>query len=80
MTWEQLFLLVLGVATSMGAFMFKDLAKKVQDTGQKLHDFQAEVPKIYVTKADLEKDIDRILHRFDKLEVKLDRLIDRDKE
>lgn len=73
-------MILLGIANTMGAIMVKDILRKQNDTAQKLNDFQTEVPKVYVTKVDLEKDIDRIFHRFDKLEVKLDRLIDRDKE
>lgn len=76
MTLEQLFLFLLGVTNTMGAIMLKGWLKRLDDTEQRLSEFQAEVPKVYVTKEDLEKDIDRLLHRFDKIEVKLDRLIE----
>jgi archaellum component FlaC len=75
MTLEQLLLSLLGVANTMGAVMLKGWLKRLEDTEKRLTDFQADVPKVYVTKEDLEKDIDRLLHRFDKLEAKLDRLL-----
>lgn len=76
MTLEQLFLALLGVTNTLGAMMLRSWLKKLDDTEKRLSEFQSEVPKTYVTKEDMAKDFDRILHRFDKLEVKLDRLFD----
>jgi hypothetical protein len=75
MSLEQLFLLLLGVTNTMGAIMLRSWLNKLDDTERRLTQFQSKVPETYVTKADMEKDIDRILNRFDKLEVKLDKLI-----
>lgn len=80
MSLEQLFLILLGVTNTMAAILIKGWLKKLDDTEKRLSEFQSEVPKVYVTKKDLEKDIDRIFSRFDKLEAKLDRLIDTRKE
>lgn len=80
MSLEQMFLILLGITNTMGAILIKSWMKRVEDTEKRLADFQTEVPKVYVTKKDMEKDIDRILNRFDKLEVKLDKLIDTRKE
>ncbi|MNL01422.1 hypothetical protein D3C87_1218920 [compost metagenome] len=80
MSIEQMFLILLGITNTMGAILIKGWMKRVEDTEKRLADFQSEVPKVYVTKKDMEKDIDRILNRFDKLEVKLDKLIDTRKE
>ena len=80
MSLEQAFLILLGITNTRDPIMNKAWLKKLDDTEKRLSEFQTEVPKVYVTKADLEKDIDRIFNRFDKLEVKLDKLIDTRKE
>ena len=80
MSIEQVIVALLGIANTMGAMLIRSWLKKLEDTEKRLADFQTEVPKIYVTKSELERDIDRILGRFDKLEAKLDAFIASRKE
>lgn len=75
MSFEQLFIALLGITNTMAAIMLRGWLKKLEDTERRLTEFQTEVHKMYVTKEDVTKDFDRILNRFDKLEAKLDKLI-----
>jgi hypothetical protein len=50
-----------------------DLLKKHDETAKRITQLAIELPRQYVTKADLNQGLSAVHERFDKLEVKIDR-------
>ena len=51
------------------------MSMQVSDLRRRIADTREEVAKTYATKADVERDLKKIMDRFDKLEEKLDTLL-----
>ena len=80
---EQLGLLfsgVIGFIQAVLLLMLKNWLKRHDDLDRRISTLEQGIPRVYVTKEEFERNIDRILHRFDKIELKIDRLIDSRKE
>jgi tetrahydromethanopterin S-methyltransferase subunit G len=53
----------------------KTVIEDVKELRQHLAEFKEEVPKVYTSKADFERDFSRIMERFDRIDQKLDSVI-----
>jgi len=63
---------LLSVAGGSFIWWVRGISQQVQDTKRYISDTREEVAKTYATKADVEKDLGKIMDRFDRLDAKLD--------
>jgi hypothetical protein len=73
----QIWNIILSVATGTIGFIIKNLFDEVKRLQILINKTREELPKEYVTKTQLDADINRIFDRLDRLEVKIDRLVDK---
>ena len=86
MDWQTLFNIALSILSFLAAWVFKrnfqiidKQEDKVSELEKKIYGIEIALPKEYVNKEDLNKFSENINARFDKLEVKLDNIIERSK-
>jgi hypothetical protein len=86
MDWQTLFNIALSILSFLAAWVFKrnfeiidKQGDKIGDLEKKIYSIEIALPKEYVNKEDLNKFSEHINARFDKLEVKLDNIIERSK-
>ena len=72
----QIWNIILSVATGAIGFIIKNLFDEVQRIQILVNKTREELPKEYVTRAQLDADIRRIFDRLDRLESKIDRLME----
>jgi predicted DNA-binding protein YlxM (UPF0122 family) len=72
MVWNT----VLSVLLGLLSWILKEKSNEVQRLQVLLNRTREEIAKEYVTKAEVHADINRVLDRLDRLEVKLDRLME----
>jgi|TARA_R110000823_G_scaffold71421_6_gene164641 hypothetical protein len=63
---------ILSIAGGSFIWWVRGISQQVQDTKRRVADTREEVAKTYATKADVEKDLNKIMDRFDRLDAKLD--------
>ena len=73
----QVWNLILSVATGAIGFIIKNLFDEVKRLQILINKTREELPKEYVTRAHLDADINRIFDRLDRLEGKLDKLMEK---
>ena len=73
---NQLWNIILSVATGAIGFIIKNLFDELKRIQILLNRTREELPKEYVTRAQLDADIRRIFDRLDRLESKIDRLME----
>jgi uncharacterized protein YdcH (DUF465 family) len=71
---EILTIVVTGLLPILGYFL-KTVIEDVKELRQHLSEFKEEVPKVYTPKTEFERDFNRIMERFDRLDKKLDSAI-----
>ena len=64
------------VATQDGWSAIANLFVRMNKAQQDINDFKVEVAKEYVSKEDYQDSLDQVLRRFDKIESKIDRIIE----
>jgi len=69
--------IILTIAVSAVGFIVKNSFDEIKRIQILLNRTREELPKEYVTRAQLDADINRIFDRLDRLEVKIDRLMDK---
>lgn len=72
----QVWNIILTIAVSAVGFIVKNSFDEIKRIQILLNRTREELPKEYVTKAQLDADINRIFDRLDRLEAKIDRLMD----
>ena len=72
----QVWNIVLTIAVSAVGFIVKNSFDEIKRIQILLNRTREELPKEYVTRAQLDADINRIFDRLDRLEAKIDRLMD----
>ena len=84
--WQTLFNIALSILSFLAAWIFKrnfDIIDKqedkIADLEKKIYGIEISLPKEYVNKEDLNKFSEHINARFDKIEAKLDNIIERSK-
>jgi hypothetical protein len=73
----QIWNVILTVAISAVGFIVKNSFDEIKRIQILLNRTREELPKEYVTRAQLDADINRIFDRLDRLEGKLDKLMDK---
>jgi len=73
----QVWNIILTIAVSAVGFIVKNSFDEIKRIQILLNRTREELPKEYVTRAQLDADINRIFDRLDRLEVKIDRLMDK---
>ena len=73
----QVWNIILTVAISAVGFIVKNSFDEIKRIQILLNRTREELPKEYVTRAQLDADINRIFDRLDRLEGKLDKLMDK---
>jgi len=76
---SQLWNVILSVATGAIGFIVKNLFDELKRIQILVNRTREELPKEYVTRAQLDADINRIFDRLDRLESKIDRLMEHHK-
>jgi Tfp pilus assembly protein PilO len=71
--WNAVISIVVG---TLGWF-FKELSAELKRITKLLNQTREEVAKEYVTKSEVHADINRVLDRLERLDMKLDRLMER---
>jgi len=66
---------ILSLACGSFLWWMRTMSMQVSDLRRRIGDTREEIAKTYATKDDVEKDIMKIMDRFDKLEEKLDTLL-----
>lgn len=56
-------------------YFLKTVIEDVKELRHDLANFKAEVPKVYTPKTEFDRDFNRIMERFDRLDQKLDSVI-----
>ena len=77
MTVQELLLGVLYLGGAIVGWFFKDAIDSAKATKESLAEFKTEVAKEYVPRNDLRELQTEVGRRFDRLEEKLDRLVER---
>jgi hypothetical protein len=72
----QVWNIILTIAVSAVGFIVKNSFDEIKRIQILLNRTREELPKEYVTRAQLDADINRIFDRLDRLESKIDRLMD----
>jgi hypothetical protein len=73
----QVWNIILSVATGAIGFIIKNLFDEVKRIQILVNKTREELPKEYVTRAQLDADVNRIFDRLDRLEGKIDRLMEK---
>ena len=73
MVWNIVLSAVLGIV----AWVLKDKADELKRLGILLNKTREEVARDYVTRTEIHADITRVLDRLDRLDEKLDRLVEK---
>ena len=73
---SQLWNIILSVATGAIGLIVKNLFDELKRIQILLNRTREELPKEYVTRAQLDADVNRIFDRLDRLESKIDRLME----
>jgi predicted nuclease with TOPRIM domain len=73
----QVWNIILSVATGAIGFIIKNLFDEVKRLQILINKTREELPKEYVTRMQLDADINRIFDRLDRLESKLDKLMEK---
>jgi len=73
----QVWNIILTIAVSAVGFIVKNSFDEIKRIQILLNRTREELPKEYVTKAQLGADINRIFDRLDRLEAKIDRLMEK---
>jgi hypothetical protein len=73
----QVWNIILSVAMGATGFIIKNLFDEVKRIQILVNRTREELPKEYVTRAQLDADINRIFDRLDRLEIKLDKLMEK---
>jgi len=66
---------ILSLACGSFIWWIRGVNNQVSELRRRIADTREEVAKTYATKADVERDLKKIMDRFDKLEEKLDTLL-----
>jgi hypothetical protein len=74
---SMLWNLILTVGGGLIVLWIKSITSQVGETRKLVSVTREELAKYYALKADVDRDIDKIMVRFDRLENKLDSLIER---
>jgi len=69
--------IVISVVVGTISWFLKDFAEEVKRLNKLLNQTREEMAKEYVTKSEVHADINRVLDRLERLDVKLDRLMER---
>jgi hypothetical protein len=72
----QVWNIILTIAVSAVGFIVKNSFDEIKRIQILLNRTREELPKEYVTRTQLDADINRIFDRLDRLEAKIDRLMD----
>jgi Tfp pilus assembly protein PilO len=70
---------VLSVGVSVAGFFLKSMYDEVKRLQVLINKTREEIAKEYVTKAEVHADINRVMDRLDRLESKIDRLMEQHK-
>ena len=73
----QVWNIILTIAVSAVGFIVKNSFDEIKRIQILLNRTREELPKEYVTRAQLDADINRIFDRLDRLEAKIDRLVEK---
>lgn len=73
----QLWNIILSVATGAIGFIVKNLFDELKRIQILVNKTREELPKEYVTRAQLDADVKRIFDRLDRLEIKIDKLMEK---
>jgi len=73
----QVWNIILSVAMGATGFIIKNLFDELKRIQILVNRTREELPKEYVTRAQLDADINRIFDRLDRLETKLDKLVEK---
>jgi septal ring factor EnvC (AmiA/AmiB activator) len=63
---------ILSIACGSFVWWVRGISQQAQETKRRIADTREEIAKTYATKADVEKDLGKIMDRFDRLDAKLD--------
>jgi len=63
---------ILSIAGGSFIWWVRGISQQVQETKRRIADTREEIAKTYATKVDVEKDLGKIMDRFDRLDAKLD--------
>jgi len=66
----------LTILIAPGTYAIANLFVRMNKAQQDINDFRVEVAKEYVSKEDYQDSLEQVLRRFDKLESKIDRIIE----
>mgnify|MGYP007000381035 CR=1 len=66
----------LTILIAPGTYAIANLFVRMNKAQQDINDFKVEVAKEYVSKEDYQDSLDQVLRRFDKIESKIDRIIE----
>jgi predicted nuclease with TOPRIM domain len=73
----QVWNVILSVAMGATGFIIKNLFDEVKRIQILVNKTREELPKEYVTRAQLDADINRVFDRLDRLETKIDKLVEK---
>jgi chromosome segregation ATPase len=68
---------ILSLACGSFIWWVRGMGVQINDLKRRISDTREEIAKEYATKDDVEKDLERIMDRFDKLEAKMDNFLER---
>lgn len=66
----------LTILIAPGTYAIANLFVRMNKAQQDINDFKVEVAKEYVSKEDFQDSLEQVLRRFDKIESKIDRIIE----
>ena len=66
----------LSILIAPGTYAIANLFVRMNKVQQDVNDFKVEVAKEYVSKEDYQDSLEQVLRRFDKIESKIDRIIE----
>ena len=66
----------LTILIAPGTYAIANLFVRMNKAQQDINDFKVEVAKEYVSKEDYQDSLDQVLRRFDKIDSKIDRIIE----
>jgi|TARA_R110000772_G_scaffold172621_4_gene284451 hypothetical protein len=66
----------LTILIAPGTYAIANLFVRMNKAQQDINDFRVEVAKEYVSKEDFQDSLQQVLKRFDKIETKIDRIIE----
>ena len=68
---------ILSLACGSFIWWVRGMGAQINDLKRRISDTREEIAKEYATKVDVEKDLERIMDRFDRLEAKMDNFLER---